>query len=109
MGVAAAFFRTAAGPVLDHGVHAFRTPAAFSALCCLETVHISAGHIHVKVGVFSEGTVEAGPARLGGKVDLRRQSSGYTEGTVLLGCDPSEFFHKVGVESGSHTKGGGPL
>ena len=45
MGVTAAFFRTAGGPVLHHGIHTLWAPAAVRRT--LEAVYISARHVCV--------------------------------------------------------------
>ena len=111
MGVTAAFFRAAGGPVLDHGVHGLVAPAVFE-LCAafrsLEAIHIGAGHVRIQVRILAEGAAEAAPARFSGQVDLRRQGRGNAQGPVFLGSDLSELLYQGRVEGGGHAQGRRP-
>ena len=108
MCVAAALFRTAGRPVLDHGVHTLIAPAVVGAFGRLEAVHVGAGQVGIEVGIFAESAGEAVPARLGGQVDLRAQCRGNTQRTVLFRGDVAELADERRVEGGGQAERGRP-
>ena len=108
VGVAAALFRAARRPVLDHGVDTLETPAVGAAFRGLESVDIGACHVGIQVGIFTKGADEAVPAGLRGQVDLRTEGCGDAQGPVFFRSDVAELTHQIWVEGGSQSQRGGP-
>ena len=102
--VAAVFLRSATGKVLGCAGDALR-----SQLVALEAADIGGGQAGCQQRVFTEGAVDAPPARLGGEVDHRVQGGAQADGEIFLAGDIGELLHQLRVADGPQTCRLGPL
>ena len=103
VGVAAAFTRAAARPVLHHCVHAAVAPSS-SRRIGLEAVGVCAREVGHEAWLRSERAAVAIPPRVGAEVGLRRQCRGKTESAVFLAGNPAELFNGFGRERGGKSE-----
>ena len=85
--VAARLARSAARPVLDHGVDTLVAPAILDFLVAfrgLETVDVSACHIGRQIWILTKGAAHTAPARLRRHIYLRREGGGDAQRTILF-------------------------
>ena len=94
-----------AHPMLDDGNHGAGIQAVAS---ILEALDVGLDKAAGEVSVLTEGTVNAGPAWLGGEIRLRRECFADADSDVFLAGDVGELADEGGVANGGEACGLGP-
>ena len=93
--ILAILLRAAAGEVLGHAGHAVGTERL-----TLEAADVGGHHARGQLGIFTEGAVDARPARLGGQIGHRVQGGADAHGDIFLAGNIAEFLHQRGIAGG---------